>query len=600
MCSLKMACRDYGCTVQKGNFDHRLITCWDDVEEHKRQWGDYLQLDVLGLKELYFKFATQVWDMFEINVNKRMTLSQMSYDIWLKTVKEQIEIPLYQQDKWIRRAVYGGRVYPQKQHFKSDDFDPTLVYKKKVRTNLTNDGKMLFEPEDVECLYYPHPEKIGHFLFDADVVSLYPAAMMKMFPYGKMKEIDDPVKLERFRTQLNDPLHCRADIIAEVDVMVPKDLVCPVLPRKGPKQQGILWDLEDIESGVYTSIDLWRAVRKGYYITRVHAVMRWSKVGYLFKEYIERMFELKSKASKGTAEYNVAKGAMCSLFGKALQTPPLDKVSIVYTTKDVDKFRNKYNLDFFFPLPGDEKSVFLKCAAALKGTRRDVDAATNKPCQLGAFILSWSRALIDEVLDRGNMWYDINRTFWYTDTDSLIMLGVMLDCLKAIFGSKLGQLAFDVKGKIVRLIVLNPKEYMMIYVTKDGRVMRHVRTKGIPYTQWGVIGEEQWENMLFQDLSIVLKHDEEHEFVRFRKVAWKVTDKERADGLQPLGVTIQKMERIMNKSLFQKRSRILDEEGNPRPDYATLPLGYEVGLSKFLEYKVPDPVQDPKDIFTMM
>jgi hypothetical protein len=318
---LKNNCKAFGVdtTKSKGDFNHKLIKDWVDVDKYENDtdtnngWRPYLKLDIISMRELYIKYADSIWTSFFMNVNEYMTLSSMAYDLWRTTLTKPLKKLPYGVDKWVRRSIYGGRCYPQKQYFVSKQYQQ--IINKSIEYDLIND-----------CLY------------DADKVSLYPTAMGKsdekqeflpnfnlaLFPYGDFKEYTNEKDLTYYKEQLNKGNSIGYKFfILEADIIPNKSLVSSVLPHRDEKGN-LLWDLHNIKNGVYNSVDMKRALLHGYKIDKIHKILIFNdNYGYIFKEYINMVFEMKKKAVKDTPQYSVAKLLMNSLYGKMLQVKKL-------------------------------------------------------------------------------------------------------------------------------------------------------------------------------------------------------------------------------------------------------------------------------------
>jgi hypothetical protein len=217
-------------------------------------------------------------------------------------------------------------------------------------------------------------------------------------------------------------------------------------------------------------------------------------------------------------------------------------------------------------------------------------------------VLSFSREEMDRTIDLIGGWKSLNRGFYYTDTDSMVLHSSQLPFVEKRIGKELGMLDFDVKGKIVKYVCLSPKEYMFVYVRKDGRVVTHKRTKGIPKSQWPLIGYEDFKKMLLLDASKTLTDSEENEFFHFRRIGFGVANTLWNLGIRPLGILIERMTKVINRTGFDKRLRVVtertDESGefalmdqdtlepiyDHRADYGSVPVGYE---------RQPDPYEEP-------
>jgi hypothetical protein len=572
-CSLRKACIDYQCNVQKSDFDHEKMITWDSVDEYEEEWAPYLEKDVDSMAELYLKFSQLFWDKFAINIKRCLTVSQASYEFWTSKLKSVLHIPFKVEDEFMRRAAYGGRSFPQKMYFKSSEYDEEEVEVVEEETDKNDDGIISDEKEVREVRYLRR--EITDNLVDLDVVSLYPTAMLKPFPCGEMRWMS-AAECEALRLELNVlPDEPRADIMCEVDMDIPTDFITPPVPRKGAGGEGLDWSLGPVANQVYTGVELWRAVKYGCTITKIHRTVHWGQTAEVFKEYMDIVSEIKRNApDKKSAQYFLGKLCMNSLYGKTMMRVVMDQVGLVYNEADVKRFRKKYDIDGFISLLDETDCMYSDGPAILTGKKKDPDMACNKPTYLGAFVLSWSRYIMDRVLDKMNCWKDINSAFFYTDTDSMVVHSSMVHHVKDLIGKEFGDLDFDVAGKIIEFICLGPKEYIFVYQTKEGRVMLHKRCKGLQVEQKRRVTPALFKELLETGETKLMEDGAEGKFQGFRRVSWKVSKKDREAGIEAFSMVRKSMKRIMNKTPFTKRTIIRDEEGTHRPDYASLPLGY--------------------------
>jgi hypothetical protein len=378
--SLDQACKDFGSPVKKGSFDHRKVRSWEDVARWEHEWRPYLESDVKGTKGVYRIFADFFWNTFAININSCVTLSQAAYQYWCSLLKDDVRIPDNQLDDFLRRGVYGGRCFPQKQLWESPDFDERHVKKKKVTVfppDPDEHGVPVKEPTELEADVYDGEEleNIRRYLVDTDVVSLYPTAMCNHFPAGEHRWVPAS-ELEAMGKAFND--HSPVEewrlrlCVTEVDMEVPTDLVTPALPRKGPGGKGILWNLLPIRNQVYTGVDILRGIRYGYEVTRVHRAVRWDVGAPVFKSFVEMLVDMKKKAAKGSAMYSIAKLTMNGLYGKTIMRPVRDAVEIATDRQQMEKFRAKHDLQFIYFL-GEERpdSIYWDGPVALKASKKN-------------------------------------------------------------------------------------------------------------------------------------------------------------------------------------------------------------------------------------
>jgi len=169
--SLKENLEGLKCDVQKGDFNHddpRILNGWEGMpEELKVDCLKYLKSDVLGLKELYDKLNTTVYNQDKVNVTSYISTSSLTFNMWKKNIRNKfvIELPTLEQEIAFRNSVRGGRTYKSKHRFISEQYEG---FKK---------GEIGFDDVKDYCI-------------DADVVSLYPTAMAKYpYPVGECKQL---------------------------------------------------------------------------------------------------------------------------------------------------------------------------------------------------------------------------------------------------------------------------------------------------------------------------------------------------------------------------------------------------------------------------
>ena len=119
-----------------------------------------------------------------------------------------------------------------------------------------------------------------------------------MFPIGKCKLVEfTKEQSDSFCEKVNKGIYPYRFFIGEYDIITNKKLVISVLPRRDEKHN-LVWDLNDIEKGVYTHIDIERGINHGYKLTRIYSCLVWSQGAKVFYEYITSSFEQKKKSKK--------------------------------------------------------------------------------------------------------------------------------------------------------------------------------------------------------------------------------------------------------------------------------------------------------------
>ena len=497
MGSLKDLLESNKCKVSKGDFDHDKACRWEDMSDEMRtDCLTYLNADVSGLKELFDKFNAASFEKYRINLFNDISNSSMSYRIWTSYgAKFGIDLPNMEQEKFFREAIYGGRCYPSKKRFISSQYDDII------------NGKLSFDA-------------IHDYLIDADVVSLYPAAMAKFeYPIGECftctpedienlnkptepTEPTEPPKPTEPGVMLEEepePDYDEPGVILEeppepeiepifagvthetmgiyhIKYMSNKKLLhgFPRRPKSKLERQGLQWDLVDSE-GIYTSIDIESMRTRGYKIEYISGYY-WKKSDYIFREYINGLFDAKARAAKGTPEYTTCKLLMNGLYGKQIQRPIYAETKMVSNPDQYWKFWATHEITDINEVELDHMGVDGKATLSTPVTRWFVSGESKsddklkskitKPTHLGAFILSYSRKIMYGYIDEANPDRILEDDICYTDTDSLQMRQTAAHRIKRLGDKSLGGITDDLGDgvKIIRGIWVAPKLYMLEYI----------------------------------------------------------------------------------------------------------------------------------------
>lgn len=506
--------------------------CWNCYEH----CSFYLEKDVLGLVQVYSIFGRQVYELLNVSINKYISAPQLAYDMF-RTTCTKFLLPIPQDESvqnFYQRAVYGGRVYPRKAFYQSSCYPLYLQLsdEKNQGLNLWDDAFTEFDNRLEEmymdiCLNdsdHDHAQLMNEYetmsndyLYDLDVVSLYPTAMLKLFPCGcsyalsptdlsnlTSIAISSPAKLlslwnpatipdRELDVDTYHPLIFGHGIFC-IDAIPNPSLLEPTLPRReqiSAAHSSIVWDLGPIEMQVYTSIDIFRALRDGYKITKFHSGIVFAGMAPVLRQHI-----LKAKAFKEEGDANPKEKAAIRSFGKLilnatygkfLQRPVYEEVKIG-DLPSISKtiMSDKYAWDDLC-IFDDVKNLFV--VSAEKMNLEDRVKQLGKPTYLGAFVLSYSRLIMDEIYHIADPCKNcVENLPYYGDTDSLIMPKKCFDRLKLagkvndtgpkIFGNVSNDIGNDVR--IIKAFFVSPKVYAVEYFTKEGKIGHHMRAKGIP------------------------------------------------------------------------------------------------------------------------
>lgn len=443
--SLKDACKSFGVSDEnsKTEFNHFKIKSWEDVYLYRDEVEPYVKRDVLGMKEVFDKFSSMLFEVFKVHMTEFVTLSSMSYAIWTTSLKELVELPDTTKYKFIRESLYGGRTYPMKREFTSKHYDEI------VNSKSTDELKEIYK-------------RMDDWIFNADATSLYPTAMVNYeYPIGISEWVENPTDISKIG-------------IYEVDVECNTNLVVPILPEKDGKG-GISWNLKP-KRAVYTSQDLNNAIKYGYKITKIHRGLVWEKKGDIFNEYIMRCYKIKEENDDNPVLRQIGKILMNALYGKMLERARFEETKLCNNIVDVWEFNKQFSMT---------DVQFIKDKVVVIGMPIDDVVSVKrirKPSQIGTFILSYSRTHMLNAMSSICPTLD-KHFFTYTDTDSLHIHASTLPILeeKGWLSKGLGQLSDDAKGgRIFREINLAPKLYMYLCLMPDGKIKKCMKSKGIP------------------------------------------------------------------------------------------------------------------------
>lgn len=460
------------CDIKKGEFNHddaKLDNGWEGMPpELKESCLKYLKSDVMGMRELYNKLNTAIYDEHKVNLSSFISTSSLTFNMWKKNIrgKFSIQLPNLKQEEAFRQAVRGGRTYKSKHQFISEDYE---AY---------HEGKCGFDD-------------IKDYVIDADVVSLYPTAMAHYpYPVGDCKELSESTD--------NTPLEMKGEMgIYQIEYEANKHLIHSIGGRREEKTNSLKWDLKD-GAGWYTSIDIEDMLANGYKVKIIKGYY-WEKVEYIFKDYIEKLFkkkEAEAKAGrKGSAAYMLAKLWMNGLYGKNIQRPIYSKSTIVKNNVEYWKFWGD-NIITDTRLLKNNKGEDIWYVTGTPRTITREEKCITKPTQLGAFILAYSRRIMLNYMKEANPHFDISSNpsvenqkkqiendIYYTDTDSLQMHSRNANLIKDLGNKSLGGITDDLGDncKIIKGLWIAPKLYMLEYIKKDhaSESFYHFRGKGL-------------------------------------------------------------------------------------------------------------------------
>ena len=436
------------------------------VSEYKgKMWSfqqeaiKYCKLDCKTLHEILVKFNELIYNEFQININKPLTLPSLAMRIYKTHYMPKDTIyQLLGRPEWnIRESYTGGAV---------DVFIP--------HNRITS-----------------FIEKVNAFfikLYYYDVNSLYPFVMAtKNMPTGK------PVAFEGDIRQI-DPnafgfFYCK--------IKSPDYLQHPILQRRIKTSEGLrtIAGLGSWDGWIYSD-EMDNAVNYGYTFEIIKGY-QFNK-GNIFKEYILKMYDLRQHYAKTDAMNLIAKLLMNSLYGKFGMKLTSTELAIYDISTDIGKDSLKDHIEFFKESIQD----FIKIDNYLLTIRNtmlsikynekeDMYHGQDINIAIASAITAGSRIHMSQF--KNNPLY----TLYYSDTDSFVIDKALPI---EMVGNKLGQVKLE--HIIDKAVFLAPKVYG--FVNLDGHEI--IKVKGLT--------EKATSEINFNGLSELLIKDSSREFTQ--------------------------------------------------------------------------------------
>lgn len=499
--SLAGCCEAYGVPKEyiKKDFNHNKIKTYTDCCKHKDEIIDYNKYDVIALGILYIKYQESLWKSTVIKTKHRIkdcvSGSHLAYTICLQSMPRdytlKLKCPVGLDHNFIRRALYGGRTATFINSY-YHDLCKTIQWK---NINTYTDGQRI--------QIYERNINTDNVIVYYDYTSLYPDVSRASLHFGGLTVLTERdfegyyITMEKLfqwtETNKYPPDKTLCDLISrsfiETDVVCPKNLRIPFLDARS-ENGTLLWNLEDKKNQVYDGESILFAARFGYKFRFIRGV-RFSESAPIFKEFMETMFKFKNDAKKegNMILSNQYKSFMNDSTGKNSQQPVDSKSTLYYDDtflENIDINKLLHITDFW---SGNNVHAFYV------KTRKDNPEIYSKPVHLGCYILALARikmwttmAYLGFVTDEdvGNEPYKVP---FYTDTDSMMMLGKWINHADIRVGKEMGITLGNDLGQfknetpeVAWFCGVWPakKVYAMLGINDKGRICYMIKTKGAP------------------------------------------------------------------------------------------------------------------------
>jgi hypothetical protein len=546
--------------------DHQQITP-ENYLHHKNEVTHYIKRDVLATGVCFVEFARHMFNGFGYNPWNDLTISSLGYNIVMENISQQEEQPLvlqdFETDTFVRQAIVGGRVFIQKGYFQTQQYSLETIehYYRSTPDDLEVRERMAKAPDaDRKKIFQQylrtHPQhqqlvqkrkaiydSLTDCLRDTDAVSLYPSAMAKFqYPVGEGNWVTD---LDTLKQHLNDHTYKNLSIV-ECDVTFPdKNIVMSLIPNR--EGERLTWDCQD-HTLVLTSVDLMQAIKYNkVQITHIHRAFEWNQKAFIFKDIVETIFSKRKEAKeKGdNVMSNIYKLIMNSSYGKFYEKiyPTNHKIFQEVDNGEIDKLILEGRM-VSMDLLGDFETA-TRCICEVE--KQLDEKAIKRPSYLGAFILSYSKQIMNEYIAMFDGFDSFETTPLYGDTDSLFIHEREYQKLLEtdLIGKDLGQLHNDLEGVIDGKIILgiypalkaHYEQYIGFTPEGDYLMLESKRAKGINMKSCELKREDYLTMLAGQKVS--------RDQTVFKK-QWIGKERE-------FGIEIQRMNKLINKSTWTGR-----------------------------------------------
>jgi len=478
--SLDSLCKAFQVKESKSKkvFDHDKIKSWDDVEYHKKEHLKYLKYDVISQNEVYLSASKSVFDLYHINLCDFVSISQMSFSAATQYILPGRLLKVERKfEPFFREAYFGGRIVMTTPFYYSSVYD----FIKDLSPSLYNNT--IFE-------------SIQDYVHYFDKNSLYPYQMLvEKYPCGKFylredwDEEDAKIKADLLTKEANGEQDYDFWIgcLVQVSITTPTDIYVPFLMSRdihGNNQQ----ILENIDKKWYAGAEILEAVRLGYTVSAVHAYICFEHFEALFKEFISSSYKARMEAKEIGKQLGLKDGGPKDLMTKHMMNGASGKpAQHCFDTSEViyigEELRNVM-------ITEDSKIIWdlnlENMLAIIQKEKKEVEF-TPFPLYLTIWILAYSRVCMSKFMKLIDGYRNKENVPIYGDTDSLLTKhSAIMNIDPKEFGSEIGQMKDEKPDcKIIAVIILAPKTYMMMYLKKgkEGvQLYTQLKCKGIPHT----------------------------------------------------------------------------------------------------------------------
>jgi hypothetical protein len=408
--SLEKACKTFGCKQQKETLDITKYMTKQKILANANTIIKYGCQDVRSTFELMCKYDKYMKEISAINTNIFHYMSLANYADKLRDCYHDNNIPIYYNSRkevaeFERHCVIGGRL---------------IV------------GRLKYDQPSVPV----------------DINGLYASAMKEFeYPCGQRTYYNrrlHPHIMEEYKHRLNDKKEVPFANL-RVKFEINSHCVIPMLPVKNTHPT------EKIKIGDFTVIELQQAIRYGNYkILEVLFVQQFESSAKIFEKFVDTFYdkrlEYQTKKTQTSNSEEKAKYELFQIMCKLLVNSSYGSL-LLKPFDTIFRFINKetFHRDF-----DDSMNLIAISNDQYLVSYKNKCHHDNRRCiYLGAFILSYSKAILNRYIDVLNGFK--NNTILYGDTDSVYIPKSLFDHLKqaGLVGNSLGQCKNDYGNTVI-------------------------------------------------------------------------------------------------------------------------------------------------------
>ena len=287
-------------------------------------------------------------------------------------------------------------------------------------------------------VYRPYGKNIYRY----DVNSLYPTIMRNNpMPVGHPTYFEGSP--EYIGPIITDPSKFS---FIEVEVYCPDTVKAPLLLHR-VKIGGVFKTLAPTGqwNGVYTSIEINRAIELGYKFKYIRGVS--FNTAFIFREYVDYYYEMKKNSDKNSGSYTISKLMLNSLYGRFGMSPYLD-IHEILDKDELIKLQDRCVVHDVIPLSNGQELVTY--SPPVGGQEHGEFINTQCSLPIASAITAGARVYMSYFKNMEGF------TLYYSDTDS-IDISKPLD--PQYVGAELGQFKLEhIFDEAVFLAPAPPKE----------------------------------------------------------------------------------------------------------------------------------------------